>query len=68
MAVAVHNPAYVAGNITVKFSDAPLRNWTSSTTLSVRDLWQHTDLGVQKGFMQVSTPSHGARMFRLSAN
>jgi alpha-galactosidase len=31
----------------------------------VRDLWAHRDLGVRRGTIQASVPSHGAAMFRV---
>jgi len=39
----------------------------SDTTLSLRDLWQHKELGTYtEAWTAVSVPVHGCRMLRIS--
>jgi len=45
IAVAFYNQDDTPANINVDFSALPYVNWSSSTTVSVRDLWAHSDLG-----------------------
>ena len=55
-------PARAAVSIPVTLADLGL-----SGSVTVRDLWQHKDLGTVKDtFIAENVPAHGARMFRLS--
>jgi Alpha galactosidase A/Alpha galactosidase C-terminal beta sandwich domain/Carbohydrate binding module (family 6) len=46
-------------------------NWSSfgfGGAATVRDLWQHQDLGVHKGAISATLPSHGSRLFKVTPN
>jgi alpha-galactosidase len=61
-AVALLNRNASAASITVNFTQIGL----SSGAASVRDLWQHTDLGMFTGsYSAASVPSHGVVMLRV---
>ena len=67
-AVVMHNPHDNAtASITVDFTAVPTRGWTATTSLSVRDLWQHAAVGKHTGkFTAESVPPHGAVFFKLT--
>ncbi|GAA4586783.1 hypothetical protein GCM10023194_33950 [Planotetraspora phitsanulokensis] len=44
-------------------------DWTSfgfGGKAAVRDLWQHSDLGVRDGSISATLPAHGSRLFRVT--
>jgi hypothetical protein len=44
-------------------------NWSSfgfGGTATVRDLWQHKDLGVHDGAISATLPAHGSRLFKVT--
>jgi hypothetical protein len=44
-------------------------NWTCfgfGGTATVRDLWQHKDLGVHDGAISATLPAHGSRLFQVT--
>jgi alpha-galactosidase len=62
-AVALLNRNGSAASIVVKFTDIGL----SSGSASVRDLWQHADLGTFTGsYGAMNVPSHGVAMLRIT--
>jgi alpha-galactosidase len=62
-AVALFNRNGSAANITVSFAQIGL----SSGQASVRDLWQHADLGALSGsYTATNVPSHGVVMLRIA--
>jgi alpha-galactosidase len=62
-AVALLNRNASAASIPVSFSQIGL----SGGTASVRDLWQHADLGAFNGsYTAVNVPSHGVAMLRIT--
>jgi alpha-galactosidase len=40
--------------------------WPASATVTVRDLWERSDLAVSKEGCTAAVPPHGARMLRLT--
>jgi alpha-galactosidase len=61
-AVALFNRNGSAASITVNFTQIGLSN----AAASVRDLWQHADLGMHAGsYTATSVPSHGVVMLRI---
>jgi alpha-galactosidase len=61
-AVALLNRNASAASVTVSFAQIGL----SSGQASVRDLWQHADLGTFNGsYTAASVPSHGVAMLRI---
>jgi alpha-galactosidase len=61
-AVALLNRNAAAASIAVSFTQIGL----SSGQASVRDLWQHVDLGTFSGsFTATAVPAHGVRMLRI---
>ena len=67
VAVVFFNAADTLNNITVNFSELPSRNvWDSMTTLSVRDLWLHKDLGsFTSEFTAVDVLPHASFFLKL---
>jgi alpha-galactosidase len=64
-AVALFNRNSAAGSMTVSFTQIGLPNGPAT----VRDLWQHADLGTFDGSYTASTvPSHGVVMLRITSN
>jgi alpha-galactosidase len=62
-AVALLNRNASAASMTVSFMQIGL----SSGSASVRDLWQHTDLGMYSGsYTATNVPSHGVAMLRIA--
>jgi hypothetical protein len=62
-AVALLNRNASLASISVKFADIGL----SSGSASVRDLWQHADLGTFAGsYTAMNVPSHGVVMLRIA--
>eukprot|EP01052_Picozoa_sp_SAG31_P045430 SAG31_NODE_8289_length_1480_cov_1.268646_1_plen_178_part_00 len=67
VAVVLHNPAEKGAKITVDFSKAPKRSWTTATSLDVRDLWAHENIGPATGkYTSPSIPSHGSMFLKLT--
>ena len=65
-AVALLNRNASAASITVSFSQIGL---SSGQTASVRDLWQHADLGTFTGsYTAANVPSHGVAMLRITGS
>ncbi len=62
-AVALLNRNGASASISAKFTDIGL----SSGSASVRDLWQHADLGTFTGsYTAMNVPSHGVVMLRIA--
>jgi alpha-galactosidase len=62
-AVALLNRNASSASISVKFTDVGL----SSGSASVRDLWQHADLGTFTGsYTGMNVPSHGVVLLRIA--
>jgi hypothetical protein len=62
-AVALLNRTGSAASIAVSFSQIGLTNGQAT----VRDLWQHADLGMFSGsYTAASVPSHGVAMLRIA--
>merc|ERR1712203_1293871 len=65
-AVALFNGGDEATDMVVYFEDIPDRQWTKSTKLSVRDLWEHTENGTFTGlFIAKNIPAHGTVVVKL---
>ena len=67
-AVVMHNPHDNAtASITVDFTEVPTRGWTTTTELSVRDLWDHDAVGKHAGkYTAAAVPPHGAVFVKLT--
>lgn len=61
-AVALYNSDSMQHNITVSLS---VLGW-ATTTVTVRDLWAHKDLGRVQGSFSAIVPSHGATVVRMT--
>ncbi|EGD81512.1 hypothetical protein PTSG_02230 [Salpingoeca rosetta] len=66
VAVVIHNAAMVNQTLGFHFSAVPERAWNSKTTLHVRDLWRHADLGKATGSFSTFVPAHGSAFLLLS--
>jgi alpha-galactosidase len=67
VAAVVYNAADWEDSMQVdldQFSSA----WGPSSTVFVRDLWKHADLGTATGSFNVSLPAHGVAFYRLSSS
>ena len=64
-AIALFNAGTDAVQMTVTFADVPVRTWTASTSLKVRDMWTHTDNGTAIGSFSATVPSHGTVAIKL---
>lgn len=62
MAVALLNRGKSSATIELKFEDLGLKG-----DVSVRDIWQKKDLGIQNGSLSAEVPSHGVAFLRISA-
>lgn len=62
-AVILLNRADTAASITAWWKDLPLDPNTAAT---VRDLWQHQDVGVMKGSVTADVAAHGVVMYRIT--
>jgi alpha-galactosidase len=60
-AVALFNRSGSSVTITANWSDIGL-----SGSASVRDLWEHADLGTYSGSYSSSVPAHGVKVFRIT--
>jgi alpha-galactosidase len=67
-AVVMHNPHDNAtASITVDFTAVPMRGWTTTTQLLVRDLWEHEAVGKHSGkYTAAAVPPHGAVFVKLT--
>eukprot|EP00039_Didymoeca_costata_P005080 m.78263 g.78263 ORF g.78263 m.78263 type:complete len:487 (+) comp12664_c0_seq2:113-1573(+) len=66
-AVVLYNPGDSAVSMKVNFADIPDRQWSTSTTLKVRDLWAHEDNGTATGTYTAATVnSHGSVFLKLT--
>jgi len=67
VAIALYNPADVAASGSMSFS---VLGWDQSTSATVRDLWQHKDLGTATGRFpsngNAEVEAHGTMVLRLS--
>jgi hypothetical protein len=59
-AVGLFNRGNAATNVTLNWSDAGLEGMQT-----VRDLWQHKDMGSSDNQITISVPKHGAVLLRL---
>ena len=66
VAVVVHNADSTSRTLGFDFASVPDRSWGHSTTLKVRDLWEHQDLGKYTGHFSASIPAHGVSFVVLS--
>ena len=62
-AVILLNRGDTVVSITARWADLPLDPNTAAT---VRDLWQHQDVGVAKGSVTADVASHGVVMYRIA--
>ncbi len=60
VAVGLFNRGESTNPIAVNFADIGMRS-----TVRIRDLWQHKDLGTFSGSYTVEVPRHGAAMVRI---
>lgn len=68
VAVAFYNPADDVADMSVKFTDLGL---AADATVKVRDLWQHTDVGIAKSTFPSDgahdkVPAHNTHLFRFT--
>jgi hypothetical protein len=61
--VALFNLGSEAADVTADFADLGI-----SGTASVRDLWQHKNLGRVSGHLTENLPPHGSRLFTFTPN
>ncbi|MFD4560195.1 fibronectin type III domain-containing protein [Streptomyces sp. NPDC058469] len=61
--VALFNLGSQAADVTADFADLGI-----SGTASVRDLWQHQNLGRVSGHLTENLPAHGSRLFTFTPN
>ncbi|WP_033279739.1 fibronectin type III domain-containing protein [Streptomyces sp. NRRL F-525] len=61
--VALFNLGSQAADVTADFADLGI-----SGAASVRDLWQHKNLGRVSGHLTESLPAHGSRLFTFTPN
>lgn len=61
--VAFYNSGDSEAQMKVNFSDLDLGG-----NIQVRDLFEHQDMGVMSGKMNVTVPAHGCRIYRLVAD
>lgn len=70
VAVAFYNQEDSPANINVQFTNLPVVGWSSSTTVSVRDLWAHADLGSFTGAYpqtgSVTVAPHETHLVRMT--
>jgi hypothetical protein len=68
-AVVLHNAQDSAtAKITVDFTKIPKRGWSAGSSLKVRDLWAHAELGAATGkFTSAAIPPHGSMFLKLTA-
>jgi len=64
VAVVLLNSGSKTQNVTAHFGDINSQ-WSSTVTVSVRDLWAHQDQGTATGSISRSVDSHSAVMLRL---
>jgi alpha-galactosidase len=62
-AVVLFNRASAAGNITVTWQEI---GFSATTSLKVRDLWGHKDLGSFTGSFTATVPTHDVVMVKIS--
>jgi alpha-galactosidase len=62
LALGMFNRGQQEGSVTLKWDDAKL-----TAPQTVRDLWQHKDLGTVDHELTLPVPSHGAQMLILDA-
>eukprot|EP00056_Hartaetosiga_gracilis_P016520 m.5245 g.5245 ORF g.5245 m.5245 type:complete len:490 (-) comp4169_c0_seq1:73-1542(-) len=65
-AVVIHNAADFNQTLGFDFSKIPDRSWDDTTTLNVRDVWEHKNLSPSKGSFATTIPSHGVSFVILS--
>ena len=66
-AAVLHNPTDSAADVSVTFADVPKRGWSEQTSIHVRDLWVHKDLGsMTNKFVAKGVPSHGSVFVKLA--
>ena len=66
VAVALYNQEDSATKIGFQFADLG-SGWTSSSTATIRDLWQHKDLGTfTGGFPAVAVRAHQTVVLRVT--
>ena len=61
-AVAIYNPGESQASVTLKFDQLDLAG-----NVNVRDLFERSDLGTKSGYMRVTVPKHGTRIYNLEA-
>lgn len=61
-AVAIYNPGESQASVTLKFDQLDLAG-----NVNVRDLFERSDLGTKSGYMRVTVPKHGTRIYSLEA-
>ena len=60
-AFAIYNPNDDVRQVSVSFSDLCLGGY-----VSLRDLFEHRDMGNYKGRFQINVPAHGTRIYRAT--
>ena len=56
-----------ASVLSINFADVTGRSWGRSTTLRVRDLWAHTELGASTGSFAAHVEPHDSVLVMMRA-
>lgn len=66
-AVALFNGGKHTADMTVHFKDIPDRDWSQTTKLAIRDLWEHATNGIHTGsFTAKNIPAHGTVVVKMA--